>query len=112
MLVLKLVMMMLIAETHFAVHDGLIEEDLVASVGDLLRLGFATVAAISAAMRLVATLIDDHAFRVLKHLLSPQFEKVVGIRVELEPILPIVPVNIKLVQRRGFVTLKVRVSHR
>ena len=41
----------------------------------------------------LAALVVEDTFRILEHLLPPQVEKVVGIRVELEAVLTIVPVE-------------------
>lgn len=61
-------------------------------------------------MRLAALVVED-TFRILEHLLPPQVEKVVGIRVELETVLTIVPVNVELVEWRRFVAMMIRVRH-
>lgn len=39
----------------------------------------------------LASLVVQDAFRVLEHLLAPQIEEIVRIRVELEPVLSVVP---------------------
>lgn len=55
--------------------------------------------------------IVHHAFRVLEHLLPPQIEEVVGVRVELESVLAVVPILVELVERRRLVTRQVRLEH-
>lgn len=53
-----------------------------------------------------------HPLRVLQHLLPPQLEEVIRVRVELQAILSIVPVAVQLVQWRWLVALLVRLQHR
>ena len=39
----------------------------------------------------LASFIVEDAFRIFEHLLSPKVEEIIRIRVEFEPVLPVVP---------------------
>lgn len=49
--------------------------------------------------------VMHNAFRVFEHLLAPQLEEVVGVRVEFKTILAIVSIAVEFVQRWRFIAL-------
>ena len=49
---------------------------------------------------------------ILEHLLAPQIEEVIRIRVELQPVLTVLPVNVKFIKRWRCVALMVGFQHR
>jgi hypothetical protein len=56
--------------------------------------------------------VQHHPFGVVEHLLTPQFEEVVGVGVEFQTVFAVVPVTVQFVEWGWLVARFIRLEHR